>query len=499
MSPEKLRSFFPERPIRPLPKRRLREKLSPEAIRTIQYPPSAVNSVPLFSPPANAPRGPSQNSSTGIKEELHKAGLGDPDNLESRSVDSVNSNGSSTSLSSAERQLHLTSQENIRYNTALDRGASLDHNISAASSIDGYDSLENTNNKKKRKIPSASDAILRGSPFNSSGSVEILEPAGGMDHGGQVTSSAHAIPPGDSISGPGRGRLSRAVHPRSPLKTLPDGNNTWPSHGAGGIISNAIANAGHLTLSGQENAGGSLLYQPDTEKAAPKAAQFTFTCGSQVAGSASWPDASPSLSAAAEYSRLEQAVREKDMPTDAAVHGKTTSEGGVKSRKNSRRQLERNLRLAARDRRQAAVAAYYDNPPRPQDIWICEFCEYEGIFGSPPKALIREYEMKDRRLRQEEADRRRLLEKAKAKSRKARKGSKSAKATQSANQSPSQVSEDQAIAVAPPMEPSHSQSTQSEEIYTDRIDDYRSRDPPDILGLYGKTTDSLDSPVAKGS
>ncbi len=153
--------------------------------------------------------------------------------------------------------------------------------------------------------------------------------------------------------------------------------------------------------------------------------------------------------------------------------------------------------LAARNRRQAAVDAYHHNPPKLEDIWICEFCEYERIFGNPPKALIREYERKDRRLRQEEADRRRLLEKAKARSRKGRKGSKVTKGTPSATQSQDQVSEDQAVAEATPMEATHSHSTQSEDDYEDRVDDYRSREPPDILGLYEQSSASGKIPLPR--
>ncbi|KAI0867942.1 hypothetical protein GGS24DRAFT_245549 [Hypoxylon argillaceum] len=61
------------------------------------------------------------------------------------------------------------------------------------------------------------------------------------------------------------------------------------------------------------------------------------------------------------------------------------------------------------------------HPPAPEDYYLCEFCEYELIFGHPPEALIRQYEIKDRRRRREEAERRRLLEKAKMKSRKGKK------------------------------------------------------------------------------
>lgn len=59
-------------------------------------------------------------------------------------------------------------------------------------------------------------------------------------------------------------------------------------------------------------------------------------------------------------------------------------------------------------------------------MWICEFCEYEDIFGVPPVALIRQYEIKDRQERKRAAERRRLLEKARAKGRKNKKGSKKA-------------------------------------------------------------------------
>jgi hypothetical protein len=79
---------------------------------------------------------------------------------------------------------------------------------------------------------------------------------------------------------------------------------------------------------------------------------------------------------------------------------------------------------AAKQRRQQTEYQNYHHPPTPEDVWICEFCEYETIFGRPPEALIRQYEIKDRRRRRKEAERRRLLAKAKMKSRKGKKASK---------------------------------------------------------------------------
>lgn len=55
-------------------------------------------------------------------------------------------------------------------------------------------------------------------------------------------------------------------------------------------------------------------------------------------------------------------------------------------------------------------------------MYICEFCEYEDIFGVKPVAMIRHYEIKDRQERKKAAEKRRLLEKAKMKNRKGKKG-----------------------------------------------------------------------------
>lgn len=110
--------------------------------------------------------------------------------------------------------------------------------------------------------------------------------------------------------------------------------------------------------------------------------------------------------------------------------GKTPGRG---PRRKTRRRLQKELDEAARHRQQMQDEKNRQNPPRKDEIWICEFCEYEGIFGQKPRALIRQYELKDRRARQEEADRKRLLEKAKAKGRKAKKGGK---ATTSKGHSP---------------------------------------------------------------
>lgn len=83
--------------------------------------------------------------------------------------------------------------------------------------------------------------------------------------------------------------------------------------------------------------------------------------------------------------------------------------------------------LAARQRKIQQQYTNIHHPPSLEDIWICEFCEYESIFGHPPEALIRQYEIKDRKERKRLAEKKRLLEKAKMKGRKTKKATKNAK------------------------------------------------------------------------
>lgn len=125
--------------------------------------------------------------------------------------------------------------------------------------------------------------------------------------------------------------------------------------------------------------------------------------------------------------------------------------------------MDTELDDAARHRQQMQEERNRQNPPKRDEIWICEFCEYEAIFGRKPRALIRQYEVKDRRIRQEEADRRRLLEKAKAKGRKSKKGAKMTnKGHNSANQQPEEQVDEQGV---PPDHQGHDHSTQSEDDY----------------------------------
>ena len=104
-------------------------------------------------------------------------------------------------------------------------------------------------------------------------------------------------------------------------------------------------------------------------------------------------------------------------------------------------------------------------------MWICEFCEYEDIFGIPPVYLIRQYERKDRAERKKAAEKRRLLEKAKAKGRKGKKGNKKA----GANAVKNQVQQPYDQPYDPALDP------QGEEFYDDEEfgDEYDAVNPDD--------------------
>ena len=163
------------------------------------------------------------------------------------------------------------------------------------------------------------------------------------------------------------------------------------------------------------------------------------------------------------------------MPQNGAAKGGASRQGGAFPKK-SRRSAAKDYQIAARKRREETARQNAINPPKPEDQWVCEFCEYERIFGYPPVALIRQYEMKDRKLRQQEEERKRVWEKAKARSRKGKKGAKlPAKSNTAAPTHPGDSHH------APSMNNNQSQGTQSEEYYDDEYEDDEDYDVDDEI------------------
>jgi hypothetical protein len=268
-----------------------------------------------------------------------------------------------------------------------------------------------------------------------------------------------------------------------------------------GIISRSIANANAekspITPSrGQENI--SLLQQQAAKKSSPASTQFTFTCDSQVLGTVPWPGQSSTttLNPSSAPSRMSTQATQTSpsIPASLSVpNAVAQAKQGLAAsqqvpnpqkqgqpqvappKKTKRRSTGKEYLIAARERRRQQEFRNYHHPPNPADIWICEFCEYERIFGTPPEALIRQYESKDRRIRKQEAERKRLLEKAKQKGRKGKKGKTAPKSAAVAPDRGNQAQQAQSAA----MNHSQSQGTQSEECLEDDYEeDYAQEDPP---------------------
>lgn len=243
MSPESSSSLFPDRPIRPLPKRRLRERISPDVADSIKYPPAPQAIPPLFVYPYN-----SQEESLSFSTD--PVGVASRDNrLRPEGHTGFRRNGlvvnrdDDSLIMQARRALgsrgfHEPAEHGTRVpaRSGQPRQPKPQPPPSTASSADGYDSFENTNNKKKRKIPIAGETILNGTHvLNEPAAFGMPSPPGTVDDdsGDHVPTSTPyyqsggPLSNGQGISGPGRGRYGRIRNGRSPLRALSDSNANW--------------------------------------------------------------------------------------------------------------------------------------------------------------------------------------------------------------------------------------------------------------------------------
>ncbi|PQE18085.1 hypothetical protein CJF31_00007929 [Rutstroemia sp. NJR-2017a BVV2] len=532
MSPEVV-SQHPDRPIRPLPKRSLRERLPPDVADSIQYPPAPATQPPLFYYPYNIREDvaagslvesshPSERPQAEHPEQnyIPRRNGGEPESDEEETAYRTRVYSRPAVFDSSGRSYRYVQKSEPRQPNPHPPG-------STASSADGYDSFENTNNKKKRKIPTPGDSNINGAHLSGdlagmgiSGPEDSLDDSGngaGYYHGGGSAAQG--------LSGPGRGRYGRNRNGRSPLRTLSDvsgnwgnGRNPkqrppqWPTTSkhfrmnstlmgkevsltlitiddGAGIISTAIANAEKSPITpsqGQENIS---LLQQASKKQNPASTQFTFTFDSQVPATVPWPSPNVHHGPAGSMSThgTQTSPSMPGPPASQARQGQTQQsaqaqrQNGPQSAppKRTRRSAAKEYQIAARQRRQKQEYQNMTHPPNPEDIWICEFCEYESIFGTPPEALIKQYEIKDRRLRKQEAERKRLLEKAKMKGRKGKKGSKGAAKASAQDRQAHQQSSQQSI----PLEQNPSQGTQSEDYPEDEYEQDYGQDDPSSPGI----------------
>lgn len=228
-------SPFPNRPIRPLPKRRLRERLSPEAADAVQYPSIPQTTTSLFSYPYPLV---TEHHDAGLPLTREAGSYPEQRQPQSNGVRGEREgDGASPKHNAASRATLQHANLVTRPKPELGRYTDSLPIISTASSAEGYDPFENTNNKK-RKIPTAGDSAPSGAHAlsDSAGGAGSLAAGAqfvdGQSEGltssstpycgsGSFASNVHNVP------GPGRGRYGRPRSGKNPLRPLYDSTNSW--------------------------------------------------------------------------------------------------------------------------------------------------------------------------------------------------------------------------------------------------------------------------------
>ncbi len=264
LSPDSISPYYPDRPIRPLPKRRLRSRLSSGGADSIPYPPGPTSSTPLFNYPYNnfAERNGDRQYANSIGSDRQLYGRDGPCRYNHEGDDAPDDLDSEDEEDGAGIIRRYQGQQNaVPSNVPHSYGGSQIKMPSAmpskplpprsnASSVDGYDSFENTNNKKKRKIPTSGSSSNHHSHLSAdmanmgistghdsrSVSPDELGSVTGQYYGSGNSATSNNIS-GNGISGAGRGRYGRiagrSVSVKSPLGVSTDGSNAWATGGRG--------------------------------------------------------------------------------------------------------------------------------------------------------------------------------------------------------------------------------------------------------------------------
>ncbi|KAF3928008.1 hypothetical protein AA313_de0200671 [Arthrobotrys entomopaga] len=124
---------------------------------------------------------------------------------------------------------------------------------------------------------------------------------------------------------------------------------------------------------------------------------FTFKCDSPVAANLAYSHPPPNIGA--NYQRSMSTVGTQTSPNMSGGNAYPQQQ----KKKSAARAAARREFLQQQRLRQRQASG------NKGEIWICEFCEYEAIFGQPPEALMRQYDIRDRKERRErkEAENRR--------------------------------------------------------------------------------------------
>ena len=242
-------TVHPDRPIRPLPQRRLK-KISDTGVGREASPlastgPEKLFQLPYYAAPNSSLRPVSQNSSL-------EAEPGDGSNSDSPEDRKARMNlPVRPKASEIDREQSKSNIDNWHPSSVSQNGVAADNRdnswhgaqndpqslASSAESVDGYDSFENTNNKKKRKIPTngghhsslSTEMALMGLPSTRELGSPPADIDGSVGHYYGSGSSAVPTKTGNGLSGAGRGRIGRGSvrrrSNRSPLGVSTNGGN----------------------------------------------------------------------------------------------------------------------------------------------------------------------------------------------------------------------------------------------------------------------------------
>ncbi|KAB8233115.1 uncharacterized protein BDW43DRAFT_319874 [Aspergillus alliaceus] len=419
-APDTPSPVYPDRLIRPLPKRTLRSRLSSETAESILYPP-APPATQLF-------YGSCTDNGEAVNEsKVYVQQSDDHDQTPEPDHHHPYENGFDAESGDEDGPVVVRRSAGFRESSSSptmppghSSNGSRTQIKSSSAGPDGYDAFENTNNKKKRKIPT---------PGNLAGHLSALSPE--FSSMG-LASSAPSTVPVDGISWP-QGRSSGR---RDGVLSLP---GEPPATSDQGIISAAIANAAASFSSPPR--GSSNVSMLEQQTTTPTKTQFTFTCESDSSKGMALQPQSPYRTHRSPNSLPRPAQNQRGSSTQGTqtspnITSQMDQQGKSQQRapgtepatagKKKKRSPGSIYALAARQRKIQQQYSNLHHPPSMEDLWICEFCEYESIFGRPPEALIRQYEIKDRKERKRLAEKKRLLEKAKMKGRKGKKATKNA-------------------------------------------------------------------------
>lgn len=238
-APDTPSPVYPDRLIRPLPKRTLRSRLSTDAADTILFPPTPPASQIFY-----GVSGESEEAVNDSKVYVQQTIETDRQEL-TPEADSQHGFETAAELDSADEDGSVVVRRSAGFRGSLSpssgthpSGVGKEGSQKSSAGPEGYDAFENTNNKKKRKIPT---------PGNMGGHHSALSPefasmdlansntsaavSDGMSTGTYYGNGNPASPLGSGISGSGRGRLGRSTtrshNVRNPLSA--NAQNAWMS------------------------------------------------------------------------------------------------------------------------------------------------------------------------------------------------------------------------------------------------------------------------------